>query len=109
MASPGMLSSMQVGDFVTVGGSIVGPGWMYADAVEVSTQPYVPGSTEVFVTGMLSNVNVLDGTAQMGGLQIDYTPSLGSNAAPSGLMWSFSGTRPNIDGAMISTRTASVE
>jgi hypothetical protein len=77
----------------------------YADAVNVSAQRYVPGSTEVFVSGMLSSINQMNGTAQMGDLTIDYTPSLGRDFAPSGEMWAFRGTRPSLDGAMISDRT----
>ena len=99
MASQSMLSGMRVGDFVTVNGSVIASGWLYADAVSVSADRYVPGSTEVFVSGMLSSINTLNGTAQMGGLTIDYTPSLGSSAVPSDVMWSFRGTRPNTQGS----------
>jgi len=106
MASQDMLSSMRVGDLVTVGGSAISSGWYYADTVSVSDQSYVPGATEVFISGMLSSVDLMNGTAQMGGLTIDYTPSLGGSEAPSGDMWSFHGTRPSLGGSMISTRTA---
>ena len=105
MASREALAGMQVGDFVSVQGSVVGPGWLYADDVSVSDSLYVPGATVVSVTGMLSSVDRAAGTARMGGLTIDYTPSLGNGAAPSELMWSFSGTRPVSDGMMISDRT----
>jgi hypothetical protein len=105
MASRGALAGMSVGDFVSVQGSIAGPGWLYADEVSVSDIQYVPGATEVFVTGMLSSVNRATGMAQMGGLTIDYTMSLGAGSAPSDMMWSFSGTRPVSRGVMISDRT----
>ena len=105
MASHQALASMRVGDLVSVQGSVVGPGWLYADEVSVSDSLYVPGATEVFVTGMLSSVDRVAGTAQVGALTIDYTPSLGSGAAPSALLWSFSGTRPVADGMMISDRS----
>ncbi len=108
MASQDMLSSMTVGDFVAVQGSVISSGWYYADSVNVSNQGYVPGSTEVFITGMLSSINQMNGTAQMGDLIIDYTPSLGSNDAPSGDMWSFHGTRSSMGGTMISNRTEGV-
>ncbi len=108
MASQDMLSGMQVGDFVAVQGSVISSGWYYADAVDISDHSYVPGATEVFVTGMLSSINPMDGTAQMGGLTIDYTSSLGAGVAPSGAMWSFHGTRPARNGVMISDRTAGV-
>ena len=106
LASQSMLQSMQVGDYVTVAGSVVSSGWYYADAVEVSDQSYVPGATEVFVAGLVSSVDKGNGTAQLGDLTIDYTSSLGSGDAPSDVMWSFHGTRPSQDGKMISHRTA---
>ena len=105
MASRDALARMNVGDFVSVQGSVVGPGWLYADDVSVSNTQYVPGATEVFVTGMLSSVDRAAGTARMGGLTIDYTLSLGAGSAPSDMMWSFSGTRPVSSGVMISDRT----
>jgi hypothetical protein len=38
MASQSMLSTMRVGDFVEVGGSVISSGWYYADTVSVSTE-----------------------------------------------------------------------
>ena len=105
MASQSMLTGIRVGDYVSVDGSIVSPGWLYADAVSVSANRYVPGSTEVFVSGMLSSINARNGTARMGNLTIDYTSSLGSSDAPSGLMWTFLGTQPSTRGVMISDRS----
>ncbi len=105
MASHDALSRMNVGDFVSVQGSVVGPGWLYADVVSVSNTQYVPGATEVFVTGMLSAVDRAAGTAQMGELTIDYTASLGAGGAPADVVWSFAGTRPVSNGVMVSDRT----
>ena len=105
MASQGMLADMRVGDYVSVNGSVVAPGWLYADGLSVAGTRYVPGSTEVFVSGMLSSVDLRNGTAQMGELTIDYTSSLGNAVAPAGAMWSFRGTRPASDGPMISNRS----
>jgi hypothetical protein len=105
MASQGMLADMHVGDFVSVAGSVVSPGWLYADDVSISTDLYVPGASEVFVTGLLSSVDLAHGTAQIGGLTIDYTSSLSSVDAPSGAMWSFAGTRPLAQGVMLSDRS----
>jgi hypothetical protein len=105
MASQNMLAGMSVGDFVSVAGSVVSPGWLYADDVSVSANSYVPGATEVLVTGMLSSVDLALGTAQMGGLTIDYTSSLSSSDAPSGPMWSFAGIRPETRGVMVSDRS----
>ena len=105
LASQDMLAGMNVGDFVTVEGSVVSPGWLYADTLDVAGTPYVPGATEVLVTGMMSSIDRLAGTAQIGGLTIDYTPSLAGGEAPSGAMWSFTGIRPTADGAMLSDRS----
>ncbi|MGB5470170.1 MAG: hypothetical protein WBM64_07125, partial [Woeseiaceae bacterium] len=107
MASQSMLAGMSVGDYVSVEGSVVSAGWLYADQVAVSAERYVPGATEVFVTGLLSSVDLARGTAQMGRLTIDYTPSLGRGHAPSGAMWSFSGTIPAARGVMLSDKTNS--
>jgi hypothetical protein len=109
MASQTMLSGMQVGNYVTVGGTAISSGWYFADTVSVSDLSYVPGSTEVFISGMMSSLDLVNGTAQMGGLTIDYTSSLGGSVAPAGDMWSFHGTRPSLGGSMISTRTAGVK
>ena len=109
MASQDMLSGMQVGDYITVEGSLISSGWYYADAVEVSDRLYVAGSTEVFVAGLISSVNAANGTAQIGDLTIDYTASLGGSDAPSDALWSFHGTRPSQSGNMISYRTAGAD
>ncbi len=108
LASQSMLSGMQVGDYVSVEGSPISSGWYYADNVSVSSQSYIPGATEVFISGMMSSIDSMEGTAQMGGLTIDYTSSLGSSTAPSGDMWSFRGTQPSMGGAMISDRSEGV-
>ena len=100
-----MLAGMSVGDYVSVAGSVVSAGWLYADEVVVSAERYVSGASEVSVTGMLSSVDLARGTAQMGNLTIDYTPSLGHGQAPSGAMWSFSGTMPAVRGVLLSDRT----
>ncbi len=109
MASQSMLSGMQVGDFVSVEGTAVTSGWYYADSVSISDARYVPGATEVFVSGILSGIDQANGTAQVGALTIDYAASLGAADAPSGDLWSFHGTRPSLNGSMISTRTAGVK
>ena len=102
MASDETLNSLQVGDFVNVQGSIVSEGWLYADTVDVAAIDYVPGATEVFVAGMLSQVDNANGTARLGGLTIDYTPSLAVGSSPSDATWSFRGTRPATNGPMVS-------
>ncbi|TDJ35080.1 MAG: hypothetical protein E2O61_09420 [Gammaproteobacteria bacterium] len=102
MATPEMLNALNVGDLVTVHGSISGPGWLYADSVTVSAEQYVAGATEVFVSGILSSIDVSTGTAMLGSLTVDYTSSLGSGQMPAGAVWSFRGTQPVSRGVMLS-------
>ncbi len=102
MASPEMLNTLNVGDLVAVHGSISGPGWLYADSVTVSAEQYVAGATEVFVSGILSSIDVSTGTAMLGSLTVDYTSSLGSGRMPTGVVWAFRGTQPSSRGVMLS-------
>ena len=102
MASAEMLNRLSVGDLVNVQGSVAGPGLLYADSITVSAEQYVPGATEVFVTGILSSIDVSTGTATLGDLQVDYTSSLSSGRTPAGVLWSFRGTQPSNQGVMLS-------
>ena len=105
LASQDALSSLNVGDFVSVHGSAVASGILYADVISVSTQSYVPGATQVFVRGILSAVDQSKGVAHIGDLRVDYSSSLAGSDAPSGAMWSFKGIRPASKGPMISDRS----
>jgi len=105
LASQDALSSLNVGDFVSVHGSAVASGILYADVISVSTQSYVPGATQVFVRGILSAVDQSKGVAHIGDLTVDYSSSLAGSDAPSGAMWSFKGIRPASKGPMISDRS----
>jgi hypothetical protein len=109
MTSGRELRNLRVGDFVAVEGSVMGPGWLYADAVTVTDIDYVPGATEVFVSGMLSEIDSAAGTARIGKLTIDYTPSLARAQAPSSAMWTFRGTQPAVTGLMISEISGTFE
>jgi hypothetical protein len=97
------LESLRVGDYVMVGGSIAGAGLIRADYVEISSQAYVPGATRIVVTGIPSSVNVNLGTARIGDLAIDYTPSLGGSAFDGiGAAISVFGVQPSVGGIMLS-------
>jgi hypothetical protein len=109
MASQAMLSGMSVGDFVTVDGSIVSSGWLYADSVSVANGMYVPGATEVYVTGIPSEINPVLGQAQLGELTIDYTAAMSGGAIPSGLSLSFRGIQPVNRGLLVSDAVSAVE
>jgi hypothetical protein len=94
--------SLRVGDFVNVFGSISGAGTIEASDVGISSDLYVPGATEVSVTGIPSSVDFLNGTARIGGLTVDYTPSLGgSDFGGIGAAITVIGTQPALGGAML--------
>jgi hypothetical protein len=96
---------LRVGDFVDVYGSISGAGTIDASEVGISGDFYVPGATEVFVTGIPSSIDFLSGTARIGSLTIDYTPSLGgSEFGGIGAAITVIGTQPAHGGAMLGDR-----
>ena len=109
MASQAMLSSMRVGDFVSVNGSVVSSGWLYADSISLSNDIYVPGATQVFVTGIPSEVDPVLGQARLGELTIDYTAAMSGGAIPSGLSLSFSGTQPVSRGLLVSDAVSAIQ
>ena len=97
--------SLRVGDFVVVSGSIAGAGLINADHLEVSGEPYIPGATEVFVTGIPSSIDYGLGTARIGALTVDYTPSLGgAGFGGIGAAISVIGIQPSRGGVMLSDR-----
>ncbi len=105
LASRDTLNSLRVGDFVSVNGSIAGAGWIYSDQVSVSDDMYVPGASEVFVTGIPSSIDLSVGTATIGGLKVDYTSSLGgSGFNGTGDVITVIGTQPSFGGKMLSNR-----
>jgi len=65
----------------------------------------VPGSTPVFVTGIPSSIDYRFGTAQIGELTVDYTPSLGDSGFD-GIAAAITviGTQPALGGAMLGER-----
>jgi hypothetical protein len=98
-------SSLRVGDFVTVEGSISGAGSINATAVSVSPDAYVPGATRVFVTGIPSAFNPGVGTVRIGALTVNYTSSLGgSGFGGIGAAITVIGTQPALGGTMLGDR-----
>jgi hypothetical protein len=101
----GNLSGLSLGDYVMVGGQISGAGTINADTVILTGHRYVPGASEVFVTGIPTSVDFGRGTALVGGLQVDYTPSLGgSDFGGIGAAITVIGTQPALGGRMIGDR-----
>ena len=105
-ASREMLADLRTGDLVTVEGSVMGPGWLYADRVSVSSERYVPGATEVFVTGIPTSVNRFTGQVEMGELTVDYTASLAGGDLRPGTVWTFRGIQPNNRGVLVAGEAA---
>jgi len=105
--SGGELGAISVGNFVTVYGSLAGAGRIDATGFDVSTETYVPGATEVFVTGIPSSVDYSRGTAVIGQLEVDYTPSLaGSEFGGIGPAITVTGTQPALGGALLGNTVA---
>jgi hypothetical protein len=100
-----IINSLKEGDFVAVSGSIAGAGLINADNVVLTGIQYVPGATEVFVTGIPTSVNYSLGTAEIGGLNVNYTSSLGGDGFEGiGAAITVIGTQPMIGGVMLSDR-----
>ena len=101
----GQFSGLRLGDFVLVSGRISGAGTIDGETVTPTGSRYIPGASEVFVTGIPTNVDARFGTAMIGELQIDYTPSMGgSDFEGIGAAISVIGTQPALGGTMISDR-----
>ena len=99
------IGSFQVGDYVTVNGSVAGAGIINADNVVVSARAYVAGASEVFVTGIPSSINYKIGTARIGELTVDYTPSLsGEGFGGIGAAITVIGIQPALGGVMLGDR-----
>jgi len=100
-----VIAALTVGNIVSVYGDLFGPGQITASDIRVSDELYVPGATEVMVTGIPSSVDLLLGTARIGDLTIDYTPALGgSNFEGIGAAMTVIGIQPALGGVMISDR-----
>ena len=99
------IGSLRIGDFVTVNGTLSGAGSIDASDVFVSPETYIPGATEVFVTGIPSSINYSLGTARIGDLTVDYTPSLGGpESGGMGAAITVIGTQPALGGTMLGIR-----
>jgi hypothetical protein len=88
-----------------VQGSILGAGEIQLHQVfQIGTQ-YIPGSTEVFVTGIPSSVDSGLGLATIGDLEFDYTQSMGSpDFKGIGAAVTVIGIQPALGGKMIGSQ-----
>jgi hypothetical protein len=102
IVSDAEFASLRVGDFVTVSGSIIGAGAIAATGVSISSESYVAGATEILVTGIPSAIDSRRGTAKIGELEVDYTPSMGRSAFGGiGAAISVIGTQPALGRTML--------
>ena len=97
-----VLDSLNVGDYVGVSGSIVGPGELDSHQVYHFGNQYVPGATDVFVTGFPSEIDARVGTARIGSLTVDYTPAMGGRVEGLSGVITAVGTQPVLGGVMLS-------
>jgi len=100
-ASGDVLSELAAGDYVSVYGSVSGPGYLYADAVMISAERYIPGSSSILVTGFATEIDRALGRARLGGLDVDYTAALSSGMHPETGFVTFQGTQPLQDVASL--------
>ena len=99
------LDSLAVGDYVLVGGAVTSAGWIDANSIIRSDERYTAGETQVLVTGIPSSVDFSLGTAKIGGLDVDYTPSLGGSGFEGiGAAIAVIGVQPALGGTMLSDR-----
>ena len=86
-------------------GTLAGAGEIDATDVNLSSEMYVAGATEVFVTGIPSSIDFVRGTAQIGDLVVDYTPSLGnSKSGGFGAAVTVIGIQPALGGTVLGDR-----
>jgi hypothetical protein len=108
LAGPVASIDFENGTFSSLGQSVAmagGAGLINADNVVLTGIQYVPGATEVFVTGIPTSVNYSLGTAEIGGLNVNYTSSLGGDGFEGiGAAITVIGTQPMIGGVMLSDR-----
>jgi hypothetical protein len=74
----GRASPVAVGNIVEVRGSIGTDGTIRATSVSVNNSDFVAGASRFLLTGVVSRADASRGLAQVGGLSVDYTPSLHS-------------------------------
>ena len=91
-----------VGDLVSVVGSTDANGAIVASTVK-DQGLYVPGSSEVFLSGRVQTVNTSVGTAMVNGVSVDYTPLMANEVSVLrvGSEFTVSGTQPTLGGVVL--------
>ena len=73
-----ILASVALGDYVVVRGFVTGFGEVVATSVDRLDAQYVPGSSPIFVAGVIAESNHKRAIVKVGNLTIDYTATLHS-------------------------------
>ena len=81
-AAADSLRLIRLGTYVSVAGTENEDGQLVAQEILVSRREYVPGASDVFVSGLVKAYDGSTGIALIGALRIDTTVSLGSNSSP---------------------------
>jgi hypothetical protein len=75
-----VLRIVRPGAYVAVVGIETTSGQLIAQEIQVSRRPYVPGASEVFISGLVTSYDASTGQARVGAQQIDVTPAFATSA-----------------------------
>jgi len=91
-----------VGDLVSVVGSIDANGAIVASTIK-DQGLYVPGSSEILLSGRIQTINASVGTAMVNGVTVDYTPLMSDDLSVLrvGSEFTVSGTQPALGGVVL--------
>ncbi len=96
---------LSAGDFVVIEGALLHSGAISSSRIHLVRDNYTAGDSRILVTGIPSSVDTVMGTATIGGLTVDYTPSLsGDRFEGIGAVISVIGTQAVPGGVMTSDR-----
>jgi len=99
---PVSLADVPQNALVLVEGEEKTSGAVSVDAVIVLPESYVPGASQLLLTGVVSSVSS-DGQIHVGNLKVDITPTLTSNSTPIavGDLVEITGTQPATQGVLL--------
>jgi len=76
-----VLQVVHPGTYLSVVGTDSTSGLSIAKEIVVSRRPYVPGSSDVFISGLVTAYDPSTGQAKVGNLQVDATSMFASNSS----------------------------
>ena len=101
-AEPSAIAGLQVGDYIGVGGAVIGAGEIAGGTVLRFNTPYIAGASDVIVSGIPTSVNSHNGEVSVGQLTADYTQALSGTYQGIGGVVTLVGTQPVDGGKMLS-------